>query len=164
MKQFILVRHAKSSWEFPELKDIDRPLNPRGKRDAPRMGALLQTIVPKIDLFYASPGKRAHDTAKEFAKAYTVSPDKISIERELYFGEESDMMDIINNSPEEAHCIAMFSHNPTSTYFVNSFGGDILGNLPTCGVAIFSSEANQWDQINYENSKLVKLLRPKIDL
>ncbi len=164
MKNFILVRHAKSSWDFPNLKDIDRPLNARGKRDAPKMAMLLKGIVPKIDIIYASPGKRAHDTAIAFSEAYDIDKKDISIETNLYFGSETDIMDIIQASPEEADTIAMYSHNPTSTYFVNSFDGMVLDNLPTCGIAIFESSVDNWKEVNYENSKVIKILRPKFDL
>jgi len=164
MKQFKIIRPAKSSWKFPELKDIERPLNSRGKKDAPLMGALLKSVVPSIDMFYSSPGKRAHETAKAFVRAYDKQISDISIESDLYFGDESDIMDVIHNNVEDTNVIAMFSHNPTSTYFVNSFGEEVLDNLPTCGVAIFSSKAKTWDQVDYGNSKLIKLLRPKFDL
>ncbi len=164
MKQFILVRHAKSSWNFPELKDIDRPLNSRGKRDAPLMGKLLRSIVPKIDQIYSSPGKRAYDTAQEFAMTYDMDVSSIQIETELYFGSEVDIMDVIHDSPPAASTIAMFSHNPTSTYFVNQFTDDYLDNLPTCGIAIFSSDVNDWSEIHPDNSKLIRILKPKFDL
>jgi len=164
MKNFILVRHAKSSWDFPHLEDIDRPLNKRGKRDAPKMAALLKGIIPEIDVFYSSPGKRAHDTAIAFSETYLKDSKKIQIVTDLYFGSESDIMNTIHSSPKEANTIIMFSHNPTSTYFVNRFSGINLDNLPTCGIAIFSSSCTHWSEINYDNSNFVKILRPKFDL
>ncbi|MFB3041695.1 MAG: histidine phosphatase family protein, partial [Candidatus Poribacteria bacterium] len=68
MKTLLILRHAKSSWEHPELTDHDRPLNKRGKRDAPRMGKLLrvQGLVP--DLIMSSTAKRARSTAKTVAR------------------------------------------------------------------------------------------------
>ena len=164
MKTFILVRHAKSSWDYPELSDKERPLNNRGKRDAPRMAALLKDLYPDLETFYSSPAKRAHTTALEFVSAYNIDPHSISIETDLYFGDESDIMDIVNNAPNNIDTLAIFSHNPTSTYFINGFEGGAIDNLPTCGVAIFKSTAQAWNAVNTQNTLVSKILKPKVDL
>ena len=70
MKQLILIRHAKSDWDDPSLDDFDRPLNGRGKRDAPLMAERLRDKDIKIDQFIASPAKRARKTAAIFTEAY----------------------------------------------------------------------------------------------
>ena len=77
MKTLILVRHAKSDWGNPGLDDFDRPLNERGKKDAPVMAQRLRDKKVKIDAFIASPAKRAAKTAKFFAEAYNKKKDDI---------------------------------------------------------------------------------------
>ncbi|MBK8311908.1 MAG: histidine phosphatase family protein [Chitinophagaceae bacterium] len=61
MKTLILVRHAKSDWGNPSLSDFDRPLNERGKRDAPVMAKRLLDKKIKIDQIIASPAKRQQE-------------------------------------------------------------------------------------------------------
>ena len=77
MKTLILVRHAKSDWGTPSLGDFDRPLNDRGKRDAPVMAQRLLDKKIKIDAFISSPAKRAKKTATVFAEAYDKKKDDI---------------------------------------------------------------------------------------
>jgi phosphohistidine phosphatase len=84
MKKLYLVRHAKSSWEDSSLDDIDRPLNGRGKNNAPEMGERLkkQGILP--DLLISSPAKRAMSTAKKIAERVGYSKKEILIDENLY--------------------------------------------------------------------------------
>ncbi|MBP8245140.1 MAG: histidine phosphatase family protein, partial [Chitinophagaceae bacterium] len=77
MKKLILVRHAKSDWGNPGLDDIDRPLNERGKKDAPAMASRLLDKGVKIDLIVSSPAKRAAKTARFFAEAYDIKKQDI---------------------------------------------------------------------------------------
>ena len=81
MKTLILVRHAKSDWGNPSLSDFDRPLNERGKRDAPIMAKRLLDKKIKIDQIIASPAKRAAKTAKYFAEAFDYKKDKIEFKK-----------------------------------------------------------------------------------
>lgn len=83
-KTLILVRHAKSDWGNPDLDDFDRPLNGRGKSDAPVMAHRLLDKKVKIDAFIASPAKRARKTAAIFAAAYKTDKDDIILRDELY--------------------------------------------------------------------------------
>ena len=64
MKTLFLIRHAKSSWEYTALPDKDRPLNDRGKRDAPKMGKRLAKRDVTPDLILSSPARRALTTAE----------------------------------------------------------------------------------------------------
>ena len=84
MKTLILVRHAKSDWNEPGLSDIERPLNERGKKDAPMMAKRLRKKGLKIDAFLSSPAKRAFRTARFFAEEFDVKKDNIQVEKVLY--------------------------------------------------------------------------------
>ena len=84
MKTIILVRHAKSSWEEPGLSDFDRPLNDRGKKDAPEMAARLKEKKLDVDLFVSSPAKRARRTARFFAEAFGKEKEDIQLVEDLY--------------------------------------------------------------------------------
>ncbi len=84
MKTLYLVRHAKSSWEQPELSDLERPLNKRGKKDAPFMGSLLKKKNEIPELIISSPAKRASSTAKRFAEELGIKKEDIKTEKDLY--------------------------------------------------------------------------------
>ena len=84
MKRLYLVRHAKSSWKDPDLDDFDRPLNKRGKRDAPLMGQKLRQADVRPDLIVSSPAKRAAKTAKIMAGQIEYPVKKIIWDESLY--------------------------------------------------------------------------------
>ena len=161
MKQLILVRHAKSSWSEPGLSDIERPLNDRGKRDAPFMADYLQNkgLVP--DRLISSPAVRAYTTAKHFRRTLGLEKTALSKETELYFGSESDWMYMINALDESVQFPAFFSHNPTITYFSNGFQNAAFENVPTCGVVHLSSTAETWKDLDQNNTTVIAHYFPK---
>ena len=159
MKQLLLVRHAKSSWKNPGLKDMDRPLNERGKRDAPFMASYCKKRGIKIDHIYSSPAKRAYKTAKHFHEEFSKST--LDKETDLYFGSMEDWLYIIQSTPESTITPAFFSHNPTITYFANSFKGASTDNVPTCGVVRLESSAQTWSEVDFDNTEVVAFYFPK---
>src|SRR5436190_18997490 len=96
MKIIILIRHAKSSWKFPELKDMDRPLNKRGLNDAPLMGKILKVLNLMPDLIISSPAVRASSTAKMIAQEVGFSENQIVTEEDLYLESKSKLLKEIN--------------------------------------------------------------------
>ncbi len=161
MKQFFIVRHAKSSWSDLNLKDIDRPLNKRGIHDAPKMAEYLKEMNDaEIEYIVSSPANRALSTAKIFHGLYEIQSE-IDIDLGLYHASTDDLIDIIHQFPEEYSKIAIFGHNPGFTYLVNHFSNGHLDNLPTCGIAQFESNAKTWSQVFPDNCKMMKLLFPK---
>lgn len=161
-RNFLLVRHAKSSWAFPELDDQDRPLNKRGKRDAPYMAAYCrrQGLIP--DRILSSPAERAYRTAQFFHAEFQSEVVSFTKETDLYFGSESDWLYMINELPASVKFPAFFSHNPTITYFANKFTDEHLDNVPTCGVIHLISEAESWDEVDYQNTRMENYYFPKI--
>ena len=95
MKKLYLIRHAKSSWSNHELEDIDRPLNDRGKHDAPRMGKYLAHRAEKAEIIFSSPALRAISTARAIQENWK-SPSNIEEEVKLYEGNTSEILDLIN--------------------------------------------------------------------
>lgn len=162
MKDILLIRHAKSSWSDPSLEDKKRPLNNRGKRDAPFMAAYIRECGLIPDILLSSPAKRAYSTAKHFHKEFESELSNFTKETDLYFGSESDWLYLINAVSEEHRCPAFFSHNPTITYFANSFQGDNFDNIPTCGVVHLKSTAQEWKDVDYGNTKIINHYFPKL--
>lgn len=144
MKTLLLIRHAKSDWNDPSLPDFDRPLNERGKRDAPAMGQRLLDKEVKIDAFISSPAKRARKTAELIAGEYDVKKDKIILVEELYHAEPSAFMDVISKMDDDYKHIAIFSHNPGITEFANQLADVRIDNMPTCSIFAIKIDSKHW--------------------
>ncbi|MCX6316497.1 MAG: histidine phosphatase family protein [Bacteroidetes bacterium] len=144
MKQVILIRHAKSDWDNPALDDFDRPLNERGKKDAPRMAQRLKDRMIRIDAFIASPAKRAAKTAKIFAEAYNRKKEDILFKKELYMAGPFTFLETIENADDQFQSIAVFSHNNGITEFANLLTNARIDNIPTCGIFAVKADCAQW--------------------
>ena len=70
----MLLRHAKSSWDHPELYDEERPLAPRGVKALPLMGRVLEAMNPPVERIYSSPAVRAIETAKGVIRELSKPP------------------------------------------------------------------------------------------
>ena len=144
MKCLLIIRHAKSSWDNISQKDFDRTLNERGHRDAPAMAKRLLDKKIEIDAFISSPAKRAFTTCKYFAEAYNVKEKNIIIVPELYQASVINFYDVISKTNDQFSTIAIFSHNPGITEFVNGLTETEIDNMPTCGVFAVKTEALYW--------------------
>lgn len=147
MKHLLLIRHAKSSWDDSSLNDFDRPLNERGKKDAPMMAHRLLDKNIEIDFFISSPAKRASRTAKIFAEEYNMNKDEIIFKTALYGATTEIFYDVISKTDDEIDRVAMFSHNPGLTDFANDLTETKIDNIPTCGIFAIKIDAKHWADI-----------------
>jgi phosphohistidine phosphatase len=145
LKTLLIIRHAKSSWDNSEVGDIDRPLNERGKRDAPAMAHRLIRTGVTIDRFVSSSAKRARQTAGYFVHAYGRKEKEIVLLPELYHASLQTFKAVVAGLDDNDNNVALFSHNPGITLFVNSLTNTRVDNMPTCGVfAVRSADAANW--------------------
>ncbi|MEP7374353.1 MAG: histidine phosphatase family protein [Chitinophagaceae bacterium] len=144
MKALLLVRHAKSSWDDFSIKDFDRPLNDRGKTDAPVMAQRLLDKKIKIDAFIASPAKRARKTAELFVKEYEGDKNSIIFFDTLYLASPSIFSRVISQTDDQFDTIAIFSHNDGITAFANTLTNTKTDNIPTCGIFAVKIKAKKW--------------------
>ena len=147
MKNLILVRHAKSSWDDFSIKDFDRPLNERGKRDAPEMANRLKKKEIEIDAFISSPAKRARKTAEAFVKEMHEKKKDIIFYEELYLANPSTFFHVIGKTDDKFKTIAVFSHNEGITAFANMLTGTRIDNIPTCGIFAIKIKSKHWSEI-----------------
>lgn len=147
MKKLTLVRHAKSSWKDPHLTDEERPLNQRGRRDAPEMGRRLaeRDVVP--DLLISSPAERALTTAQLIAEAIGYPPEGIEEEDLLYLAGVDEWMEVIWSLDDALDQVMLFGHNPGLTDLVNTISTLRLANVPTCGVIELAFDIDRWCQV-----------------
>jgi phosphohistidine phosphatase len=161
MKFLLIVRHAKSSWIDPGLDDLDRPLNKRGKKDAPRMGARLAERGFKPDCVISSPAKRAGKTAKAIALAAGYPVHAIRLDKAMYLASVPGLTDLIRKIGQGFSRVILVGHNPGLTDLVNILSDFRIGNLPTCGMACFSFDVTTWADIEPGEGKLEFFMVPE---
>jgi phosphohistidine phosphatase len=163
VKTLYIIRHAKSSWDASNIDDFERPLNDRGKRDAPRMGKRLKEKDIHPTLLLSSPAKRALSTAKRIAKVLKYPIDDIKTDRRLYHADEETMLTVVRELKDKQDVVMIFSHNPGLTEFVNSLmDGELdIDNVPTCGVVAFQLNFETWKDVDWGKGKLLFFDYPK---
>ena len=145
LKTLLIIRHAKSSWNTGSLNDFERPLNERGKKDAPIMAQKLIEAGINIDAFISSPAKRAKKTAELFCEEYKRKETDIIFVSALYHATVQTFYQTIENIDDAFATIALFSHNPGITSFVNELTDSVtIGNMPTCGVFAVKINIEKW--------------------
>ena len=160
MKTLFLVRHAKSSWDNPALPDEERPLNGRGKRNAPAMGKRLAERGVKADLILSSPARRALATAKLIAKGIDYNRANIVVDDRLYPGTAAALFKLIHGLDERLDRVMIIGHDPALTQAARRLSPSII-RMPTCAVAEFTFSAKSWPRAVKSTRKSVRLDRPK---
>ena len=156
MKTLILVRHAKSDW--PEnMEDFDRPLAEKGIIDSGKMAENLLENNIKIDYFLASSSKRTVETCEIFAKHYQKSFETAD---KLYHPSEKNFESVIFSLDDENASVALFSHNNGISNFANTLTEEII-HFPTCAVAIYNIDCEQWSEFENATKNLVAFYKPK---
>lgn len=161
MKTLYINRHAKSSWDHPDLSDFDRPLNNRGLKDAPEMGTRLSDRNEGIQLFVSSPANRAITTARLMAKEIGYPLDKIQEVRDIYHASSRTLLDIVNRFDDKYNKIIIFGHNPGFTDLAENLTGEYLGNMPTCGICKIEFQVDSWMEVGFENGMMKYFDYPK---
>jgi len=160
MKTLFLIRHAKSSWGDTALPDKDRPLNDRGRRDAPKIGERLAKRDVKPDLILSSPAMRALKTAEIIAKKLDYRRRDIVVDDRLYAVEADNLLDVIHKLGDKLERVMLFGHNPELTELAHRLSSKIT-HMPTCAVAEFTFDAKSWSRIGKVKPAKVTLDYPK---
>lgn len=143
MKSLLLVRHAKSSWNF-NVEDFERPLNERGLRDAPEMAKRLLNKGIEVDTFVSSPANRALTTATFFAETYGQKQKNILVIPSLYEPSSVAFFNAIESLDDNYQTVALFSHNPGITEFANKLTATSIDDMPTCAIFAIKIETKKW--------------------
>jgi phosphohistidine phosphatase len=160
MKSVLLLRHAKSSWKHPDLNDQDRPLNKRGKRDAPIMGRLLKRkdLVPNIII--SSTAIRARSTAEALAKASGYKGE-IILNKSLYAARPEAYLGLMRDLSVQYVRVLIVGHNPGLEELVEMLTGEIH-LIPTCSLAHVKFRVGKWSDIdNKIKGQVADIWRPR---
>lgn len=154
MKNLIIVRHAKSSWESP-MRDIDRPLQCRGIKDAHLVSTTMQNDLPKTFMMWSSPAKRASETAMIFAQNISYPVESIVFEENLYTFDERQLENTVRSCSNDYDNVILFGHNEAITNFVNKFGDIFIDNVSTSGVVSLTFDTDNWSDIRKGTTRKV---------
>lgn len=153
MKTLVLVRHAKSDWGYEFLKDIDRPLNERGYRDAYAQSQWYKNNYSFPDIIISSPAIRAVSTALIFSRMLEYNEQNIHIMHGIYEAVTDDFLDNIHKLSNEINIAMFVGHNPVLTHLFNLLSHDIyIDNIPTCGIVKLEFNIEHWKEVGNQKS------------
>ena len=161
MRTLYLLRHAKSSWGNPELKDFERPLAERGIRDLPIMAERFKARGGRVGCIICSPAVRTKTTATMFAKQIGFASDEIGSNPELYFAGSNMFLKAASLLDDECEAAMLVGHNPAITDFVNEMTDGDIAKIPTCGLVQLSVPIDAWSEIEFSKAELVEFDYPK---
>jgi len=161
MKSIYIIRHAKSSWEDPEIPDVVRPLNNRGKRASNAIGKYLAKLHEKPDLIISSPATRAYHTAVNVARILGHRLKSIQVEPAVYYEGEQGVLNMLRRQENKYDSIFVFGHEPTCSDLVETFTGESLLKFPTASVYKIDLDIDDWGNIYKAAGKKVFYIFPK---
>lgn len=161
MKTLTLIRHAKSSWKHPQLADFERPLNKRGKRDAPQMGRRLAAQHIRPQVITSSPAVRALTTAEVIASAVGYPPQEIIHDERIFHAYSDQLLDVIRDFDASLQHLMLVGHNPGLTVLVEQLAHAGISNIPTCGIVILGFSIDRWQDMNAAAGELLLFDYPK---
>ena len=160
-KTLFIVRHAKSSWDDTGLDDRERPLNERGKEEAPKMGKHLAGYAVRPELITSSPAVRALKTAEKIAKELGFKKSDVLVNEGLYTFDGGSLTDVIKGFDDKYRSVMLIGHNPAITALVNELSNTRIDNVPTCGVVLLEFGSGSWKDIENGSGKLLDFDYPK---
>ena len=158
MKNLILIRHSKSSWDEP-VSDKDRKLTEGGKNDAALVSLESRNLLIDKFVLFSSNARRAYETATIFATNYSVPLNQIIVKEDLYTFDENQLERIIKTCNNDYENVILFGHNAAITNFVNKFGNILIDNVPTSGLVSINFNCENWKLLS--KGKTEKTLFPR---
>jgi len=162
-KKLFIVRHAKSTWDYESVSDIDRPLKLSGIQNAYEMARRLKISRNIPEYLITSPANRALHTANIFLNVFELSYDKLKIEPQFYSQGTEEIFSFLKSMPSNWSRVMIFGHNPDFSELARYFAKQPIIELPTCGIIIFTFECKDWSDISRKNLKTESLDFPKKD-
>ena len=158
MKNLILVRHAKSSWDY-NVSDDKRPLDNRGIADSQLVSQEFKYHSFHPDMIFSSHANRALSTCKIFMKNLEISDDLLKISHKLYDFSGENVIDFIKSIDKQLNNVIIFGHNYAFTSVSTRFGNVFIDNLPTCGLVWIQFDVDSWEDVKKGTTKLI--IKPK---
>jgi phosphohistidine phosphatase len=158
------MRHAKSSWKEPDAGDFDRPLTPRGRKSARKMGQYLLQNQVQPDLMLVSPARRTEETARYVIKALSFPKDQLRLREEIYEADLQDLLALLAECAQAPACVMLLGHNPGLQELLQHLVGpleEVAGKaFPTATVARLSMP-ERWSRLGPRSASLIECVRPR---
>ncbi|MFH1046571.1 MAG: histidine phosphatase family protein, partial [Candidatus Omnitrophota bacterium] len=164
MKRLYLIRHAKSSQDISGIKDKERPLSKRGKREVEYIGKRLKKRGIVAQALYSSPAKRALDTARLIAKKISFPRKKIKVVPSIYDSDIPQLLKVVKNIDDKVESAVIFGHNPEFLSLVNYLTPRSIKEFPVCGVFGIDFNINSWRSLPRKKGKMAFFDSPKKDI
>lgn len=158
MKELILVRHGKSSWDY-DVNDKDRPLKLRGITDGHLVSSEFKSIHKKVDAIFSSPANRALHTCVIFLRKLKYPYEQFRLENELYEFSGEGVMDFVRSLDDKLRTVMIFGHNFAFTHVANKWGDKKVDNVPTTGLVHLQFETDHWKEVS--KGRTVQFIFPK---
>jgi phosphohistidine phosphatase len=163
MRKLTLVRHAKSSWDSAALNDFERPLNERGRRDAPLMAERARHLLGRPDALVSSPALRALATAQLFAEALGFAREEIMLQPAIYEATRQTLLKIVQGLPERDAAVMLFGHNPGFSELAHALAECPFEDLPTCALVQIELPVKHWREVKPGTGRVLQYSFPKQD-
>ena len=169
MKFLTLLRHAKSGWDDPALRDFDRPLNKRGRRAARTIGREMRAQGLAFDAVVASPAARVVETLADVGEGYgeAFAP---AFEPRIYLASAATLLELVRQADDKADRLLLVGHNPglerlalllTREEAGDGMRGDLADKYPTATIAEIALPINRWSEIEAGTGRLSRFIRPR---
>jgi phosphohistidine phosphatase len=159
VKTVMLLRHAKSDWDDQSLRDFDRPLADRGRRDAPRIGKAIRKKGRIPDLIISSPAARARETIEAVVKSAGLEASP-QFDETIYGAEPADLLKLIRGLPDTSSSVLFVGHNPTFEHLLARLAA-ADEHMPTAALACIEFQIDHWKDLDDGQGKLVWFVTPK---
>lgn len=168
MRRLMLLRHAKSDWSSPGMRDHDRVLAERGRESAPRIGSYMTRHALRPDLILASTATRVRQTLDLILPAFP-KPPRIVYDDRLYEVEAEGLLEVVKETPGDVHALMLVGHNPglaeLAAHLVGT--GDVetrqklLEKFPTAGLAVIDFPLDDWRKLHAKAGRLDRFVAPR---
>jgi phosphohistidine phosphatase len=162
MKTLLILRHAKSSWDNPDLADFERTLNKRGRAVAPFVGNLMREREVRVDLILSSLARRARETATLVKEAAEFDAE-IRYDERIYEASPISLLYLLAETEDETDSILLVGHNPGLEGLIKILTGG-MQPMPTAALAQVELNIVHWNEIAAETGKLNFIVRPKDEM
>jgi phosphohistidine phosphatase len=162
MKTLFIMRHAKSSWDYADLSDFERPLNERGLETAPLMGEVMKDNGFIPELIVSSPARRAQQTA-EIVKTTAAFEAEIRFDERIYEASPLRLLEVVSGIEDRFSSAMIVGHNPGLEGLIRNLTGKIEP-MSTAALAVVDLEIDSWSEIGRAAGTLRKLIRPKDEI
>jgi phosphohistidine phosphatase len=162
MRLLTVVRHAKSSWDDADLSDFERPLNERGRRDAPAMAMWTRQAIGVPDRIVTSPALRAISTARLFADVLGIDNEQLLIHSQIYEASLSTLLRLIRGFEDTAPHVMLFGHNPGLTELCRALADCPFDSLPTGAVVHLELSGKYWENVEEGSGELLRYQFPRL--